>query len=75
MLTRLYEESLAREHLRDLRRIAAMEALHAEQRRLLAEPVPRPTREAAPWITAAFPVRGRRALPALEVSCESSLMN
>lgn len=71
MLTRLREESLAREHMRDLLREAEMEAARATLRRRLAEPVPRPARLEAPWILAAFPSLRRQAKLAFEVFCEN----
>ncbi|HKV85162.1 MAG TPA: hypothetical protein VJN88_11430 [Ktedonobacterales bacterium] len=70
MLTRLREENLAREHMRDLLREAEMEAARANLRRRLAEPVPRPARMGAPWILAAFPSLRRQEKLAFEVSCE-----
>jgi hypothetical protein len=71
MLTRLREESLAHEYIGELRREAEMEAMRANLRQRLAEPVPRPACEEAPWILAAFPSLRRQAKLAVEVSCES----
>lgn len=63
MLTRLRDESLVHEHLRDLRREAQVEAFRANQRDWLKEPEPLPANEEAPWIRAAFPtLRGRLRL-------------
>lgn len=66
MLTRLRDESLMHEHMRDLRRDAEAAAFHASWRDRLLDPAPQPTNEEAPWIRAALPTRRGRLRLLLE---------
>lgn len=66
MLTRLRDESLIHERLRDLRREARAAALAAGHRERLAESAPRPANEEAPWIRAGLPARRAKVRPAFE---------